>query len=163
MSALRRPSATFAFSHPAHIIAFAFGAGLSPKAPGTVGTLAAWAVGSVFLRHFSPLALASCSVPLFFLGVWACGATGRHLGVPDHGAIVWDEVVAFLFVLSVIPVELHWQAAAFVLFRAFDIAKPPPIRAFERRWQNGLGVMFDDLLAAAYSLLVLALLKRVLA
>ena len=155
--------ASFVFSHPAHAIAFGFGAGLSPRAPGTAGTLAAWAVGALLLRHVPPLALLAATPPLFALGVWACGVAGRHLGVPDHGAMVWDEIVAFLAVLAVVPPSLAWQAAAFVLFRAFDIAKPPPIRACERRWHGGFGVMFDDVLAAGYALLVLALAKRVLA
>ncbi|HET7198575.1 MAG TPA: phosphatidylglycerophosphatase A, partial [Burkholderiales bacterium] len=142
--------APFAFSHPAHAIAFGFGAGLAPRAPGTAGTLLGWAIGALFLRYFPPLALLALTAPLFLLGVWACGVTGRRLGVPDHGAMVWDEVVAFLAILAVVPRELAWQAAAFLLFRAFDIAKPPPIRALERRWRGGFGVMADDVLAAAY-------------
>lgn len=155
--------AAFAFSHPAHFIAFGFGAGLAPRAPGTAGTLLAWALGWLVLRHYPPLALLACTPVLFAVGIWACDVTGRHLGVPDHGAMVWDEIVAFLIVLALVPAEPRWQAAAFVLFRAFDIAKPPPIRSFERRWHGGLGVMFDDLLAAAYTLVVLALVKRLLA
>lgn len=160
MSAALRPSAAFVFSHPAHVIAFGFGAGLAPRAPGTAGTLAAWALGWLLLQHYPPLAVLAATAPLFLLGLWACGVTGRHLGVPDHGAMVWDEIVAFLAVLAVVPRGLAWQAAAFVLFRAFDIAKPPPIRTFERRWHGGLGVMFDDLLAAAYTLVVLAAFQR---
>lgn len=162
MSAAVHPGAAFAFSHPAHVIAFGFGAGLAPRGPGTAGTLLGWAIGALFLQHFAPLVLLACTPPLFLLGVWACGLTGRHLGVADHGAMVWDEIVAFLAVLAVLPAEPAWQAAAFVAFRAFDIAKPPPIRSFERRWQGGFGVMFDDLLAAAYTLVVLAALRRFL-
>jgi phosphatidylglycerophosphatase A len=74
--------------------------------------------------------------------------------------MVWDEFVAFLLVLAIVPRTLEWQAAGFVLFRLFDIAKPPPIRWFERRWQGGFGVMFDDILAAGYALLLLASIKR---
>jgi phosphatidylglycerophosphatase A len=99
---------------------------------------------------------------LFVLGIWACTVTGRDLGVSDHGAMVWDEIVAFLLVLAIVPRELAWQAAAFVLFRAFDIGKPPPIGWFERRYHGGFGVMFDDLLAAGYSLVSLAFIKRLL-
>ncbi len=154
--------ASFAFSHPAHAIAFGFGAGLAPRAPGTAGTLAGWAIGAAVLTQFSPAALLACTPALFLLGVWACGVTGRDLGVPDHGAMVWDEIVAFLAVLAVVPRELAWQAGAFVAFRVFDIAKPPPIRALERRLHGGLGVMADDVLAAAYTLVVLAALKRLL-
>lgn len=160
MSALLRPRPVFAFSHPAHCIALGFGAGLAPRAPGTAGTLAAWAIGWLFLLHYPPLALLAGAAALFLLGIWACGVTGRHLGVPDHGAMVWDEIVAFLAVLAVVPPVLAWQAAAFALFRAFDIAKPPPIRSFERRWHGGFGVMFDDLLAAGYTLLSLSVFRR---
>ena len=78
----------------------------------------------------------------------------------DHGAMVWDEFVAFLLILTILPRELSWQIAGFVLFRAFDIGKPPPIRWFERRHPGGFGVMFDDLLAAGYTLVVLALARR---
>jgi phosphatidylglycerophosphatase A len=155
-----RPRPGFAFSHPAHIVAFGFGAGLSPFAPGTAGTAAAWAAGSVLASFLSPAAMLALAGVLFLAGIWACEVTGRHLGVADHGAMVWDEIVAFLAVLAVVPRELAWQAAAFVAFRFFDIAKPQPIRHFERRYGGGFGVMFDDLVAAAYTLLVLALFRR---
>jgi phosphatidylglycerophosphatase A len=159
MSALPRPG--FVFSHPAHAIAFGFGAGLAPWAPGTCGTLLGWALGLALAGLF-PEALLPAAALAFAVGVWACGVTGRALGVADHGGMVWDEVAAFLLVLAVLPAELGWQAVAFVLFRFFDIAKPAPIRHFERRYGGGFGVMFDDLLAAAYTLLVLAAAKRLL-
>jgi phosphatidylglycerophosphatase A len=76
--------------------------------------------------------------------------------------MVWDEIVAFLLVLAVIPDQPSWQIAAFFLFRLFDVVKPPPIRDFERRFQGGFGVMFDDILAAGYTLLLLAFAKRFL-
>ena len=157
-----RVTPAFAFAHPAHVVAFGFGAGLVPAAPGTVGTLVAWPLGWALGALLSPAALVAAAALLFALGVWACGVTGRRLGVADHGAMVWDEIVAFLLVLAVIPRVLDWQAAAFVLFRAFDIAKPWPIRELEKRFGGGFGVMFDDLIAAGYTLLVLATLKRVL-
>jgi phosphatidylglycerophosphatase A len=154
-----RPRPSFAFSHPAHAIAFGFGAGLSPLAPGTAGTALGWAIGwGLGVAHSWVFFLGV--IVLFLVGLWACEVTGRHLGVADHGAMVWDEVVAFLLVLAIVPRELGWQAAAFVLFRFFDIAKPPPIRQFERRYGGGFGVMFDDIVAAAYTLLVLAVVKR---
>jgi phosphatidylglycerophosphatase A len=156
-----RPRPGFAFSHPAHAIAFGFGAGLAPVAPGTFGTLLGWAIG-LLLGGLAPAALLIVVLALFLAGVWACGLTGRHLGVADHGGMVWDEVVAFLLVLAIVPRELAWQAAAFVLFRFFDIAKPPPIRHLERRYGGGFGVMFDDLVAAACTLFVLAAAKRLL-
>lgn len=154
-----RPTPGFAASHPAHLVAFGFGAGLAPFAPGTWGTLLAWP--AAWILGLYPDAAMLAFVALFFaIGVWACGVTGRHLGVHDHGGMVWDEFVAFLLVLAVVPRELGWQLAAFVAFRFFDIVKPPPIRWFERRWQGGFGVMFDDLLAAGYALLFLAILRR---
>ena len=154
-----RPPVGFAFSHPAHFIAFGFGAGLAPYAPGTVGTALGWAIGWA-LGSFPVAVLLGAALVAFVIGVWACGITGRDLGVADHGSMVWDEVAAFLLVLTIVPRELAWQAAAFVVFRAFDIAKPLPIRHFERRYGGGFGVMFDDLLAAGYTLLVLAAAKR---
>jgi phosphatidylglycerophosphatase A len=160
---IAQPSAGFAFSHPAHLIALGFGAGLSPYAPGTVGTLVAWPLGWYAAGLVPPAFLAAAIAPLFALGIWACALTGRDLGVADHRAMVWDEIVAFLLVLAIVPRAFGWQAAAFLLFRFFDIAKPPPIRALERRYHGGFGVMIDDLLAAGYTLLVLAAAKRLLA
>lgn len=156
---LFRPSTGFAFSHPAHIIALGFGAGLARFAPGTFGTLLAWPVGWALAGGNAALMLGIVAA-FFLLGIWACALTGTHLGVHDHSSMVWDEFVAFLLVLAVVPRELGWQLAAFVAFRFFDIVKPPPIRWLERRYQGGFGVMFDDLLAAAYALLVLAVAKR---
>jgi phosphatidylglycerophosphatase A len=158
-----RPSMAFTYSHPAHVIAFGFGAGLAPVAPGTAGTLLAWPLGWLLAGLLPPAALVALIAALFALGVWACELTGRRLGVPDHGSMVWDEVVAFLLVLAFVPRDLAWQAAAFALFRLFDIAKPPPIRWLERRYHGGFGVMFDDLVAAGYALVILALVKRWLA
>jgi phosphatidylglycerophosphatase A len=158
-----RPGRAFAFSHPAHVLAFGFGAGLVRIAPGTAGTLAAWPVGWLLAGAMPSAAMLALVAVLFVLGVWCCGVTGARMGVPDHGAMVWDEMVAFLLVLAIVPRELAWQAAAFAAFRAFDIAKPPPIRWLERRFHGGFGVMFDDLVAAGYALLVLALAKRLLA
>ena len=155
-----RPSLRFVASHPAHLVAFGFGAGLSPVGPGTAGTLLAWAVGGSFVAAYPPVVALAILAALFLAGVWACGVTGRHLGVADHGGMVWDEFVAFLLVLLVVPGTLAWQAAGFALFRLFDIVKPPPIRGFERRFHGGFGVMFDDLLAAGYTLLSLAIVKR---
>ncbi len=162
---IARPTVRFAFGHPAHVIALGFGAGLFPWAPGTAGTLLAfplwWLFGGSVLVPDDPLLLLAVLAFLFGLGVWACGVTGRNLGVSDHGAMCWDEVVAFLLVLALVPGDAWWQAAAFVLFRAFDVVKPPPIRQLEMRFKGGFGVMFDDILAAGYTLLVLALVKKV--
>jgi phosphatidylglycerophosphatase A len=90
-----------------------------------------------------------------------CGKAGRDLGVADHGGIVWDEVVAIWLVLALVPATPMSQLAAFLIFRFFDILKPPPIRHFDTRWKNGFGVMFDDLLAALYTLLLFAIWIRI--
>jgi phosphatidylglycerophosphatase A len=104
-----------------------------------------------------PLAIAFLAVPLFFLGIWACERTGRDLGVADHGAMVFDEIVAMLPLFALTHGQPLLQVAAFVLFRLFDIWKPPPIKLFEKNLKGGLGVMFDDLIAACYAYLGLIL------
>ncbi|MCM2326266.1 MAG: phosphatidylglycerophosphatase A [Lysobacter sp.] len=154
----RRPDARFLVAHPAHFIALGFGAGLAPRAPGTAGTLAALAMYWLLALVLPPLAIAFLAVPLFFVGVWACGVAGRNLGVEDHGAFVWDEIVAFLPLAALASASIWLQALAFALFRLFDIWKPFPIRQFEARVKGGLGVMLDDLLAACYTYLVLVIL-----
>ena len=149
--------------HPAHFIATSGGIGLIPFAPGTFGTLLAlpifWLVGPRYIDE--PAFYLGGVAALFALGIWACNVTGRNLGSADHGSMVWDETVAFLLVLFFTPVYIYWQAAAFVLFRFFDIVKPPPIRYYERTFKGGLGVMIDDLMAAGYTLLVLAFARAV--
>lgn len=157
---LARPSAGFAFAHPAHFIALGFGAGLARFAPGTAGTLVAFPLWWLIGGSYDPFVLLALVTALFAAGVWACELTGRHLGVSDHGAMCWDEIVAFLLVLAIVPEDPWWQAAAFFVFRAFDVVKPPPIRDLELRLKGGFGVMFDDILAAAYTLVTLAVVKR---
>jgi phosphatidylglycerophosphatase A len=151
------PDARFLVAHPAHFIALGFGSGLAPKAPGTFGTLAAVALYWLLALVLPPLAIAFLAIPLFFLGVWACDVTGRHLGVQDHGAMVWDEIVAFLPLAALASASLLLQLVAFLLFRLFDIWKPYPIRQVEARVKGGLGVMVDDLIAAAYAYVVFIL------
>jgi phosphatidylglycerophosphatase A len=151
----RQPDRAFLVSHPAHFIALGFGSGLSPKAPGTAGTLAAWPLYWLLAQFVPPLAIAFLAVPLFFLGIWACERTGRDLGASDHGAMVIDEIVAVLPLYALTHGQPLLQVAAFVLFRLFDIWKPPPIRHLEKNLEGGLGVMFDDLVAACYAYLCL--------
>jgi phosphatidylglycerophosphatase A len=160
MSASPRATAGFMLSSPAHLVAMGFGTGLSPFAPGTVGTLLGFPLYWLLVQWLSPLGILAVAVPLFALGTWACQRTGRALGVADHGSMVWDEVVAFLVVLAFTPHTLGWQLAAFFLFRFFDVVKPPPVRYFDRTLKNGFGVMFDDLLAAVYTLVALAIAVR---
>jgi phosphatidylglycerophosphatase A len=160
--AIYRPTPGFLVGHPAHFIALGFGTGLSPIVPGAFGTLLAFPLYAMLAQTFTPLGVALAIVGLFGVGVWACSRTGRDLGVPDHGAMTWDEVVAFLAVLVLTPEGLWWQVGAFVAFRFFDMTKPPPIRQLERTVKGGLGVMLDDVVAAFFTLLVLAIAKRLI-
>lgn len=138
-------------------IALGFGSGLSPLAPGTVGTLWAWLVFVVADPLLTPLAWAGVLGAGLLVGIWACERTSRDLGVADHGSVVWDEILAFWLVLLFVPQDFSSQLLAFALFRFFDIVKPPPIRHFDEKIKNGFGTMLDDLLAAFYTLFVFAL------
>jgi phosphatidylglycerophosphatase A len=154
------PTFGFLVSHPAHFIALGFGAGLAPFAPGTFGTLVAIPIAAALHAHASDAVFVAAIVGFLALGVWAAEVTGRDLGVSDHGAIVWDEVVAFLLVLFFVGDGLVWILLAFGVFRFFDIVKPPPIRQLDAALKNGFGVMVDDLVAAGFTLIVLAVVKR---
>lgn len=163
-----RASARFMLRHPAHLIALGFGSGLSPVAPGTVGTLWAWLAFVVLQPYLGDLHWALLLGAGTLVGWWACTVTARHLAVADPGCIVWDEVIAFWAVLWLVsPTGLWGQVAAFALFRYFDAAKPGPVAwadaAFKARrgqpigWAQGFGILFDDLVAALCALLVIAL------
>lgn len=148
--------------HPVHCLSLGFGAGLSPVMPGTMGTL----LGLVLYWPLHPLlgpgpclALTVCCA---LLGVVVCGQTARRLGVPDHRAIVWDEVVGYWLTMSLAPAGPVWLVAGFVVFRILDIGKPWPIRWVDRRVRGGLGIMADDLLAALLAAAILQLLGRLL-
>ena len=145
------PDWRFLMRHPAHFLAFGFGTGLSPVAPGTVGTLAGFPL-FFLLRGLDPIAYFIVVAVLYVAGVWFCDVAGKAVGVADHGGIVWDEIVAFLLVLPFAPPTLAGFAAAFFLFRLFDIWKPFPIRMIDDRTTGGFGVMLDDLLAAGYAI-----------
>lgn len=154
-----KPSWRLLLRHPAHFIAFGGGVGLVPIAPGTFGTLLAFPLFWVVSPWLGPIELLLLIAAMFLIGVWACEKTGRALGIADHPGMVWDEIVAFMLVLFFTPALPYWEAAAFLLFRLFDILKPPPIRYYDRTLEGGFGVMFDDIVAAFYALLVLAIGK----
>jgi phosphatidylglycerophosphatase A len=158
---ITRPDARLLFSHPAHFISLGGGSGLAPVAPGTAGTLVAFPLFIGLSKWLSPVELFALTLVFFAIGVWACARTGAALGIPDHSSMVWDEIVAFMLILLFTPPGYGWQALAFFAFRAFDVLKPPPIRHVDRRWKSGFGVMFDDVIAAFYTLLVIAIVKRV--
>lgn len=161
-----RPQPRTILGSPVHFLAFGFGSGLAPFAPGSFGTLAAVPLW-LLLRHM-PLPLYAAVVAILFaLGCWLCGASARALGVHDYGGIVFDEIVGFLATcIPLLPAlaaidsgwraTALWTAAAFALFRLFDIWKPWPISTFDRRLGGGFGIMLDDLLAAVYAGAILA-------
>jgi len=155
-----RPTLGFTFAHPAHFIALGFGTGLAPVAPGTVGSLLAFPLFLLLEAWLPPLSVFGVIVVLFGVGVWACERTGRDLGISDHSGMNWDEVVAMLLILLLTPVDWVWRGFAFFAFRVFDVVKPPPIRYIDRAVKGGLGVMADDILAAFYTLLVMAVAKQ---
>ena len=154
MSNPNQPSFKLLIAHPAHFVSLGFGSGLAPKAPGTFGTLVGlplfWLISG--LTFYAQLGIITL---LFFVGIYCCGKTGKALGVSDHGGIVWDEIVAIMLVLTITPMQWQWWLIAFLLFRLFDIWKPYPICYFDAKLKNGFGVMFDDLLAAIYAILVM--------
>lgn len=144
-------------SHPAHLLSFGFGAGLLPKAPGTFGTLVALPMAALAMALSMQQQLMLIAL-LFLIGIYVCQQTGVALGVSDHGAIVWDEVVAMMLVLTFTPFFWGWWLVAFFLFRLFDIWKPFPIRQIDAKVKGGLGVMLDDMLAALYAVVCLRVL-----
>ncbi|MBU6477805.1 MAG: phosphatidylglycerophosphatase A [Xanthomonadaceae bacterium] len=144
-------------SHPAGWIATALGAGLSPKAPGTAGSLVALLPWWFLLRGLSPGVYLAVLVAGFLLGVWACDVSDRRLGMHDQGALVWDEVIGMWITLVAAPPQWWWMIIGFALFRLFDIWKPWPVSWADRRVHGGLGVMLDDVAAGVYALIVLQL------
>ena len=174
------PRATwgFVYAHPAHWLGLGFGSGLAPKAPGTAGTLCGWVLFATAQYLLPAHALAGATGGVLVgasiaLGWWACTVSARNLHLPDPGCIVWDEIAAFWLVLLLLatqtpqpfsPAHWYWQIAAFALFRYFDAAKPQPVRWADTvfkgaGWRGGWGIMFDDLVAAACTVLALAALR----
>ena len=171
------PNLSWVFKKPSRALAFGMGSGLSPFAPGTAGTLWAWAaflLGNYFLSTEAWLWIIGLGV---LLGCWICGQVSEELGKKDFGGIVWDEVVAFWLVLIfIMPTNLWVQILAFALFRFFDAVKPGPIGMIDRHFKHvedgndaapsslkqilwrGFGIIADDLAAAFFTLLTIALL-----
>ncbi|MEB0137380.1 phosphatidylglycerophosphatase A [Actimicrobium sp. CCC2.4] len=148
-------------AHPAHLIAQGLGSGLSPIMPGTSGTLFGWLTFHLMSQRwpdfFTATNWAIVIVAGFLIGTWACEKTGRDLGVADHGSMVIDEIIAFWLVLLLLaPADFTTQCWAFLCFRFFDMVKPPPIGYFDRHLKGGFGVMWDDIVAAFFTLLTFA-------
>ncbi|MBL4581809.1 MAG: phosphatidylglycerophosphatase A [Gammaproteobacteria bacterium] len=133
-------------ANPIHLLAFGFGAGLSPKAPGTVGTVVAVLI-YLALPSMPIILYAGLIVLSFVFGIWLCGKTAEDLGVHDHGGIVWDEFVGYWITMFMAPSGLVWVLLGFVLFRLLDIFKPWPIKWADKELAGGLGIMLDDVLA----------------
>ena len=143
---------------PVHFLAFGFGTGLAPFAPGTAGSLPGvllfWL--TLDLGLYVQLGVV---VALVLSGIWLCGESARRIGVHDHGGIVWDEIAGMYVTLLAAPLSLAGWAFAFVLFRLFDIVKPWPIRDLDHRLRGGVGIMLDDLVAALYAAVILGLYR----
>lgn len=142
------------WKNPVLLAATGFGAGLTPYAPGTAGTLVAIPI-YLFIAPLSPTSYLGVVLLLFALGVAMCRQAERQLAIYDHPAVVWDEIVGYLVTMFLVPVHWVWLVVGFILFRLFDIWKPFPIRALEHRIRGGLGTMLDDVVAGLYAWLLL--------
>ena len=149
------------FRRPVQFLAFGFGSGLSPKAPGTAGTLAAvpvyWLLAQWSLPWYSVFVLAAA-----LAGIWICGAASHQLRVHDHPGIVWDEFVGYWITMWALPADWVWMLAGFVVFRVLDITKPWPISHLDRQVKGGLGIMIDDILAGVMACATLHLAQWLL-
>lgn len=159
---IRQPTLRFLLSDPLHTIALGFGSGLSPWAPGTMGTLFGWATYRALDMVITPSVFLLVILISVVIGIVAIEKTGTALGEIDHGSIVWDEIVPFWAILwllgNTVGDSLVWQGMAFALFRLFDITKPWPARHYDRHVKNGYGVMMDDVIAAIYTAAALAVM-----
>jgi len=161
MNSTAKVSASQVFGSPVLFLAFGFGSGLAPRAPGTAGTVAAVPLYLLFAQFPSPLYLALLVV-VAVAGVWICQRASEHLGDHDHPGIVWDEFAGFLLTMIPAPLSWVWVLTGFVLFRLFDIWKPWPISWADRNVKGGLGIMLDDLMAGIFAGLALFVIIEVL-
>ena len=153
------PSFQQLIRNPLHFLAFGFGSGLSPKAPGTAGTLVAVLLWPLLAELPLSIYLAIVAV-VSVTGFYLCGKTASDLGVHDHPGIVWDEIAGFWLAMTAIPVTWYWMLLGFILFRLFDIWKPWPIGWFDRQVDGGVGIMLDDLIAGLFAWVLLFLAVR---
>lgn len=143
-----------ALTTPSGLLAFGFGSGLSPVAPGTAGSL--MAIPFFLLLAQLPVWIYLASVILLFgLGVLVSSRASEQLGEDDFGGIVIDEMVGMWITLLACPLDWLAILAGFVLFRFFDVIKPQPIKWFDRHLKGGLGIMVDDVIAGLFALLCL--------
>lgn len=154
---MSKSTENFRITNPIHFLALGFGSGLLPKAPGTFGTLAAIPLYLLLAPSSMNIYLGAVIV-MSIAGIYICGKAAEDAGVPDHGAIVWDEIVGFLITMFMVP--LSWQSVVvgFILFRIFDIFKPWPISYIDKNVHGGLGIMLDDIIAGFAALACMHLL-----
>ncbi len=148
------------FSSPSYCLAFGFGSGLSPIAPGTFGTLAAIPIYVILAFLLNAKAYLLVVLLAFVSGIWICQRVSRDLGEHDYAGIVWDEMVGYWLTMFLVPLHWFWMVLGFVLFRLFDIWKPYPIRAIDKRVGGGLGIMLDDVLAAIPAFFILQVVSH---
>jgi phosphatidylglycerophosphatase A len=146
---------------PVHLIAFGFGSGLSPWAPGTFGTLIAVPI-VLFVMQFGLAAHLGFALFASVFGIYVCGESARRLDVHDHRGIVWDEITGFALTMLTVPADFYWIVAGFTLFRVLDIWKPWPIREADHSLHGGLGIMLDDILAGIFAAAILLGLRMIL-
>jgi len=146
---------------PIHFLAFGFGSGLSPIAPGTMGTLAAIPLYYLLIQ-FGDFIYLLLTVFITLIGIVICDISSKKLGVHDHSGIVWDEIAGYLITMLFVPHTWYWALVGFVLFRVFDIWKPFPILWFDQHVGGGFGIMVDDVLAAIYAGLILLAMQLLL-
>jgi phosphatidylglycerophosphatase A len=155
MQTNNNPAPATVFKSPVHFLAFGFGSGLSPVAPGTMGTLAAVPVYWLMVHYLSPGWYLLSVILLLILGVWLCHVSAEKLGVHDHPGIVWDEIVGYLITMFAAPAGWMWVLIGFVLFRLLDVWKPWPIRYVDKKISGGWGIMLDDILAGVFAWVLL--------
>ena len=143
--------------NPIHLLSLGFGSGLSPKAPGTCGTLVAVPL-YLILAQLDLIPYLAVIAAGFILGIYLCEYTSKALGVHDHPGIVWDEFIGFWLTMVAVPLAWQWILLGFVLFRFFDIVKPWPVKIADRKLKGGLGIMIDDVLAGIYALICMQLI-----
>jgi phosphatidylglycerophosphatase A len=146
---------------PVHLIAFGFGSGLMPWAPGTFGTLLAIPI-TLFVMQFGFAVHLAFAIFAAIFGIYVCGESARRLGVHDHPGIVWDEIAGFAFTMLWVPVSFVWVLAGFALFRLLDIWKPWPIREADHSLPGGLGIMLDDVIAGIFASAILFGIRYIL-
>ncbi len=147
--------------NPAHLLSLGFGSGLSPKMPGTMGTVIAIPL-YLLLPEMNWKIYLTIIIGAFLIGIFLCGYTAKALNVHDHPGIVWDEIVGYFITMFMVPKEWIWILFGFLLFRLFDIWKPWPISIADKRLKGGFGIMLDDVIAGLFALFIIQIILYLL-